>query len=166
LKGGDPFVFGRGGEELTALQEAGIDVDIVPGITSGLAAAAVVGIPVTHRAWAHGVALVTAHAADDAAEPDWTALVASRLTLVIYMGARRVAQLRDNLIAAGMALTMPVAVIANATRADQAIQVTTLAALVDCAIASPAIIVVGDVAALVACAQPVALKAAGADVQI
>jgi len=166
LKGGDPFVFGRGGEELAALRAAGIEVEIVPGITSGLAAPAVVGIPVTHRAWAHGVALVTGHAADDAAEPDWTALVASRLTLVIYMGARRVAQLRDSLIAAGMARAMPVAVIANATRADQATQVTTLAALVECAIASPAIIVVGDVAALAANAQPVALKAAGADVQI
>jgi len=166
LKGGDPFVFGRGGEELTALRDAGIDVEIVPGITSGLAAPAVVGIPVTHRAWAHGVALVTGHAADDAVEPDWTALVASRLTLVIYMGARRAAQLRDRLIAAGMPQQMPAAVIANATCADQDMQVTTLSALAECAIASPAIIVVGDVAALASRAQPVALKAAGADVQI
>jgi len=166
LKGGDPFVFGRGGEELAALRQAGIEVEIVPGITSGLAAPASVGIPVTHRACAHGVALVTGHAADESAPRDWRALVASRLTLVIYMGARRVAELCGDLIAAGMPDSTPVAVIANATRAGQVTEVTVLSALGECTIGSPAIIVVGDVAALAESAQPVAVKAAGADVQI
>ena len=95
LKGGDPFVFGRGGEEMAALRAAGIAVDVVPGITSGLAAPAAVGIPVTHRAHAHGVALVTGHAADGSGEePDWAALARSGLTLVVYMGMARAPTLR------------------------------------------------------------------------
>jgi uroporphyrin-III C-methyltransferase len=151
LKGGDPFVFGRGGEELFALRAAGIDVEIVPGITSGLAAPLGIGIPVTHRASAHGVALVTGHAADGGEEPDWRALVASRLTLVIYMGTRRANELRKALREAGMPATMPVAVIANVTRPEQKALVTTLHAFVEdlahAGFASPAIIVVGEVAA-------------------
>jgi uroporphyrin-III C-methyltransferase len=146
LKGGDPFVFGRGGEEVEALRAAGVVVEIVPGITSGLAAPAAVGIPVTHRSLAHGVALVTGHAADGQ-EPDWKALVASRLTLVIYMGTRRVAELREALIDAGMPRATPVAVIANATRPEQKAVITSLGALVtDGALASPAVIVCGEVA--------------------
>lgn len=152
LKGGDPFVFGRGGEEAATLREAGILVDVVAGLTSGLTAAAAIGIPVTHRLYAHGVALVTGHAADGESEPDWQALVRSGLTLVIYMGMRRAEELRDTLRAAGMPATMPVAVIANATRPEQASIVSTLAAWPAAAraaaLASPAIIVVGQVAAL------------------
>lgn len=167
LKGGDPFVFGRGGEEQEALHAAGIAVDVIPGITSGLAAPAAIGIPVTHRSLAHGVALVTGHAAEDGEEPDWRALVASRLTLVVYMGTRRAAGLRDTLIAAGMPCTMPVAIVANATRPDQASIATTLDALGTVAIPSPAIIVVGEVAALAAYAgQADSRRAAGADVQV
>jgi len=170
LKGGDPFVFGRGGEELAALQAAGIDVDVVPGITSGLAAPAAIGIPVTHREIAHGVALVTGHAADDANEPDWRALVASRLTLVIYMGMRRAHALRTSLREAGMRDDMPVAIVAKATTQHQTAIATTLARLVEDAasanIASPAIIVVGEVAALAAIAYAAAPAMAGADAQI
>jgi len=170
LKGGDPFVFGRGGEELEALRAAGVAAEIVPGITAGLAAPAAMGIPVTHRGYAHGVALVTGHAADGDAEPDWRALAASRLTLVIYMGTRRASELRDALRAAGVPGAMPVAVIANATRPEQAELVTTLDAFVEAAasarLASPAIIVVGEVAALARRDYAVSLKAAGADVQI
>ncbi len=152
LKGGDPFVFGRGGEEAATLRDAGIGVDIVCGLTSGLAAAAAIGIPVTHRMHAHGVALVTGHAADGEVEPDWAALVRTGLTLVIYMGMRRAEELQSALIAADMPPSMPVAVIAHATRPEQAAIVSTLAdwpaAAEAAGLASPAIIVVGQVAAL------------------
>ena len=151
LKGGDPFVFGRGGEEFVALRAAGVAVEVVSGVTAGLAAPATVGIPVTHRALAHGVALVTGHAADGA-EPDWDALARTGLTLVIYMGVTRVGELRTSLLAAGIRPAMPVAVIANATRPAQDALVTTLGALIedtrDAGLASPAVIVVGDVVAL------------------
>jgi uroporphyrin-III C-methyltransferase len=153
LKGGDPFVFGRGGEEMAALRAAGVTVEVVSGVTAGLAAPAAVGIPVTHRALAHGVALVTGHAAgSDGAELDWDALARTGLTLVIYMGLTRVGELRAKLLAAGMRATTPVAIIANATRPAQDAVVTSLDALVDDAreagLASPALIVIGDVAAL------------------
>jgi uroporphyrin-III C-methyltransferase len=173
LKGGDPFVFGRGGEEMAALRAAGIPVDVVPGITAGLAAPAAAGIPVTHRAHAHGVAFVTGHAADGSDEaPDWDALVRTGLTLVVYMGMARADALRASLLAAGMPARTPVAVIANATRPGQRAVAATLATFVEdarrAALASPAIIVAGDAAAYAACAmadQPGARKAAGADVQ-
>ena len=172
LKGGDPFVFGRGGEEQAFLRAHGIAVEVVPGITAGLAAPAAVGIPVTHRDDTHGVALVTGHAADGVA-PDWNALVASRLTLVVYMGARRAGELRANLLAAGMPASTPVAVIANASRQEQAFAVATLDALADMArdpaLASPAVIVIGNVArhaAQAATAYAGSRKAAGADVQV
>jgi uroporphyrin-III C-methyltransferase len=152
LKGGDPFVFGRGGEEVAALRAAGVDVEVIAGVTSGLAAPAAIGIPVTHRALAHGVALVTGHSADgNGVEPDWDALVKSRLTL-IYMGMARAEATRASLLAAGMKGTMPVAVIANATRPNQASIVATLDTFVQVAraahLGSPAIIVVGEAVAL------------------
>ena len=151
LKGGDPFVFGRGGEEVAALRAAGIVVEVVAGLTSGLAAPAAIGIPVTHRALAHGVALVTGHSADGG-EPDWDALVRSRLTLVIYMGMATTEATRESLLAAGMEGATPVAVIANATRANQASIVATLDTFVREArvagLRSPAIIVVGDAVGL------------------
>jgi uroporphyrin-III C-methyltransferase len=150
LKGGDPFVFGRGGEELASLRKAGVAVEVVAGLTAGLAAPAAIGIPVTHRAVAHGVVLVTGHAAEgQGAEPDWEALVRTGLTLVIYMGMTRSGDLRAELLRAGMPADTPVAVIADATRREQCAVVTTLDAFVDDArrarIGSPAIIVVGDV---------------------
>ena len=168
LKGGDPFVFGRGGEEMIALRAAGIEVEIVPGITSGLAAPMSIGVPVTHRGLAHGVALVTAHAADGGAEPHWRALAASQLTLVVYMGMQRIADLRDKLLAAGQPATTPVAVIANATRGNQRSLRTTLRRMADDARAadleSPAIIVIGDVAAMAD--QAGVAATAGADTQM
>jgi uroporphyrin-III C-methyltransferase len=153
LKGGDPFVFGRGGEEMRTLRAAGIAVDIVPGITSGLAAPAAVGIPVTQRGVASGVAFVTGHAADGSGtEPDWQALAACGLTLVIYMGMTRAHDIRASLLEAGMRAVTPVAVIARATRPDQSAIVATLADFVEAAhaahLGSPAIIVVGEVASL------------------
>jgi uroporphyrin-III C-methyltransferase len=168
LKSGDPFVFGRGGEEMRALRDAGIGVEVVPGITSGLAAPASLGIPVTHRRIAHGVALVTAHAAQEGEEPDWRALVASRLTLVVYMGLQRIAELSDKLLASGLRADVPVAVIADATRPGQRSLTTTLAAMADDAaragLRSPAVIVIGDVAGMAAqAALPVV---AGIDTQM
>jgi len=171
LKGGDPFVFGRGGEEQAFLRAHGIAVEVVPGITAGLAAPAAVGIPVTHRHDTHGVALVTGHAAGDD-EPDWDALVASRLTLVVYMGMRRADALRTRLLAAGMSAATPLAVIAHATRSGQAAVVSTLGAFVEAArapaLGSPAVIVIGDVARHAALAADYAgsARAAGADVQV
>ena len=168
LKGGDPFVFGRGGEEIIALRNAGIEVEIVPGITSGLAAPAAFGVPVTHRGLAHGVALVTAHAADGGAEPDWHLLAASQLTLVVYMGMQRIADLCDKLLAAGQSARRPVLVVANATRDDQQSLHTTLGRMAEDAtsagLRSPAVIVIGDVAALAD--QAGAVATAGAETQV
>jgi uroporphyrin-III C-methyltransferase len=160
LKGGDPFLFGRGGEEAAVLRAAGIDVEVVNGITSGLAAATSIGVPLTHRAHAHGVALVTGHGAGDARSgPDWDALVRSGLTLVIYMGVAHAAQIRARLLAGGMAPATPVAIIASATRPEQREAIGTLDDVVDvirdAGIASPAIIVVGDVAALATIERPI-----------
>src|SRR5215212_8860511 len=108
LKGGDPFVFGRGGEEIEALERAGVAYEVVNGITSGLAAATAAGIPLTHRDFGNGVVFVTAHAARDG-EPDWAALVKSGLTLVVYMGIARCGNIQMHLILAGMSPTTPVA---------------------------------------------------------
>lgn len=153
LKGGDPCMFGRGGEEVAALREAGIAVEVVNGITSGMAAATSAGIALTHRDHAHGVAFVTGHAACGAG-PDWTALVRSGLTLVIYMGVSRCAELQRELLDAGMASDMPIVIVQNASRADErsiASQLHTLAADVRThRVASPAIFIAGRTAALAA----------------
>jgi len=149
LKGGDPFIFGRGGEEAEALHAAGIRCEIVNGITSGLAAASSAAVPLTHRERARGVAFVTAHAAGED-EPDWAALVKTRMTIVIYMGVSRVGALGKALIAAGLAESTPVLVVENAslprerqlrTRVDRLAE--DIAAR---EIASPAIMVIGEVA--------------------
>ncbi|TDP73307.1 uroporphyrinogen-III C-methyltransferase [Roseateles toxinivorans] len=152
LKGGDPFVFGRGGEECQALREAGIEVEVVPGITSGIAAPAAVGIPVTDRRHAPGVAFITGHNRADAqsgAGPDWAALARSGLTLVIYMGLARCEALVAELRAAGMDGDMPAAAIAAAHTPQQRQLLCTLDGLAqglrDEQISSPAILVIGEV---------------------
>jgi uroporphyrin-III C-methyltransferase len=149
LKGGDPFVFGRGGEECAALRAAGSDCEIVNGITAGLAAPTALGIPLTHRELCHGAIFVTGHAGEDATTaPDWRALVATGLPLVIYMGVSRCESIQRDLLAAGMRAAMPIAVIQNATRSDQRSIVTTLLELAGdihaAGIGSPAIMVVGE----------------------
>lgn len=149
LKGGDPFIFGRGGEECEALRKAGVDCEVVNGITSGLAAPAALGIPLTHRDVCHGAILITGHAGEDAkTAPNWPALVATGLPLVIYMGVARCEVIQQDLINAGMALTMPVAVIKDASREHQQSVITTLQAMAKdiraARISSPAIIVVGE----------------------
>ena len=134
LKGGDPFVFGRGGEELLELAAEGIEVRVVPGITAGLAGPAAFGIPATHRGLSRSVAFVTGHAvtredpADPPGSPDWSA-IAGIDTVVVYMGGRTAPAIAARLLAAGRAASTPVAVIASATTARARIEVLDLAAL-------------------------------------
>jgi uroporphyrin-III C-methyltransferase len=152
LKGGDPFIFGRGGEEVEHLREAGIEVQVVNGITSGLAAVTSLGVPLTHREHAHGVVFVTGHAHAGSQGADWRALAAAardtKLTLVVYMGVSGAARIQEELLTALPAST-PVAIVQRASLPDQRHAVTTLGQL-DAIIAreqlaSPSIIVVGDV---------------------
>ena len=150
LKGGDPFVFGRGGEEAEELAAAGIAFEVVPGISSAIAGPAYAGIPVTHRAHAAAVTLVTGHESDDSAGIDWSALAALRGTIVFMMGAANLALITKNLREHGMRAAQPAAVIAKATTAEQSVIIGTLADIADRAagVATPAIIVVGDVVQL------------------
>jgi uroporphyrin-III C-methyltransferase len=155
LKGGDPFVFGRGGEEMGALRAAGVEVEVIGGMTAGIAAPASVGIPVTHRDHAMGVLFVTGHGASretGMAEPDWRALVATRLTIVVYMGVRRLADIVAALLDAGLDPHTPAAAIEQATRPEQRHLRSTVAQLPEAveraAIGSPAIVVIGSVAGL------------------
>jgi uroporphyrin-III C-methyltransferase len=151
LKGGDPFVFGRGGEEAEHLRAAGLAVEVVNGITSGLAAATALGVPLTHRHHAHGVVFVTGHAREGGAPFDWAALgaaAAQGLTLVIYMGVAQAARLQAGLLAALPAGT-PAAAVQHASLPHQRVVATTLGRLAETVeeerIGSPAILVVGDV---------------------
>lgn len=153
LKGGDPFIFGRGGEERAHLMAAGIEVDVINGISSGLAAPSSIGVPLTHRDWSSGAIFITGHERGDdagsARTPDWALLAQTGLTLVIYMGVARCKQIQAALLAGGKAGSTPVAVIQSASGSGQAQLLTTLASLAeDLAISglgSPSIIVVGDV---------------------
>lgn len=150
LKGGDPCIFGRGGEEAAWLKARGIACELVNGITAGLAAATSCGIPLTLRGISRGVTLVTAHTQDDS-EPNWPALAQSGTTLVIYMGVARLAEVRDGLLAGGMRRGMPVAMIENASLPRQRECRSSLGMMLDDASAfglrSPAILVIGEVAA-------------------
>lgn len=148
LKGGDPCIFGRAGEERERLQAAGISVEIISGITVGIAGPASFGIPVTHREVSTGVVFVTGHTRGDG-EPDWAALAATKLTLVIYMGFARASHIASALLAAGLATNTPVAVIAHATTPQADAMLCTLSELkfdpLPPRLSSPAIIVVGEV---------------------
>jgi len=160
LKGGDPFVFGRGGEELQALAAEGIDVEIIPGVTAGLGVPAALGIPVTHRGVASGVTFITGHMQEGAEpgseprsepgiQPNWEALARSGTTLVIYMGLRRLEEICGALMAAGMKPETPACAIENGTLRSQREVVGTLRDLarevLNQKIAGPAIVVIGDV---------------------
>jgi uroporphyrin-III C-methyltransferase len=151
VKGGDPFVFGRGGEEADALRAAGLEVEVIGGLTAGIAGPAAMGIPVTDRRCARGVALVTAHA-QDGGEPDWAALARSGLTIVVYMGTQRVGAVVDGLLRGGLPGSTPAAVISAAHTPRQREARCTLGALEATmageALVSPAVIVIGAVAAL------------------
>lgn len=144
LKGGDPFVFGRGGEEVEALRAAGIEVEVIPGITAGTAVPATLGIPVTHREFARGVTFVTGHT-KDGTEPDWQALARSRTTLVIYMGLSGLERILQSLKAAGMDPATPACIIENGTLRNQRQRVATIGTLSGAGFAGPALIVVGKV---------------------
>jgi uroporphyrinogen III methyltransferase / synthase len=154
LKGGDPFVFGRGGEEALALRAAGIDFEVVPGVTAGVAASAYAGIPVTHRGLASAVALITGHEdpGKDETAIDWHALAAFPGTLVLYMGVRRLPQITASLIAAGRPGGEPAAVVEGGTLPGQRTVTGTLETIAEVvraeAIRAPSITVIGPVAAL------------------
>jgi uroporphyrin-III C-methyltransferase len=152
LKGGDPFIFGRGGEEVEHLRAAGIDVEVVNGITSGLAGLSSLGAPLTHREHAHGVVFVTGHAKPGDNGTDWPQLAATaqqaKLTLVIYMGVSSLEHIGQGLLS-GLPAQTPVAVVQNASWPNQREVLTTLGELVHTVqrekLESPSIIVVGEV---------------------
>jgi uroporphyrin-III C-methyltransferase len=149
LKGGDPFVFGRGGEEALALVEAGIEVEVVPGVSSLAAVPGAVGIPVTHRGVSDRVTIATVHAADDS-EPEYESLAAAGGTLVLFMGLARLEALARGLLAAGLPASAPAAVVSRGTLPDQATVTAPLGELAERAagLPGPALVVVGDVVAL------------------
>ena len=151
LKGGDPFIFGRGGEELEACREAGVECLIVPGVTAALAAGASAGAPLTHRGSAQAVTFVTGHAAKGG-EPDlnWESLAKANQTVVIYMGLSMAAPIAARLMAAGRAGSTPALIVENASRADERRIVTTLAGLAEAAsgLSGPALLIVGEAMAL------------------
>jgi uroporphyrin-III C-methyltransferase len=147
LKGGDPFVFGRGGEEALALRRAGVPFEIVPGITSSIAAPAAAGIPVTHRGVAASFTVVTGHRRPGEPDVDWRALAATGGTIVVLMGVTHRAHIADELIAGGLDATTPVAAVRSATTNRQVVARGALADLGDMVVESPAVIVIGAVAA-------------------
>jgi uroporphyrin-III C-methyltransferase len=149
LKGGDPFIFGRGGEEAEACRAAGVPVEVVPGITSALGASAAAQIPLTHRANASMVSFVAGQC-KGLTEQDWSGLAGKGRTLVIYMGLASAPQIAEKLIADGLSPAMPVAVIENATRKAMRVLRAPIAGLAELVVRervkSPALIVVGEVA--------------------
>ncbi|RMF82955.1 MAG: uroporphyrinogen-III C-methyltransferase [Nitrospirae bacterium] len=152
LKGGDPFVFGRGGEEVKALSAAGIPCVVIPGVTAGVAVPASLGIPVTHRGTAGSVAFVTGHPGKGRPDPvRWDRIATAVDTLVIYMGLTRLPEIAERLVAAGRPAETPAAVIAHGTTGTQQQVVAPLGELAEAArraeIPTPAIIVVGEVVA-------------------
>lgn len=170
LKGGDPFIFGRGGEEVQALQKRGVQVEVVNGITSGLAAASTLNTPLTHREHAHGVVFVTGHAKPGADAIDWHVLSnaarQAKLTLVIYMGVSGIAQIESGLLL-GLPADTPVAIVQNASLPTQRHAVCALHALQQCIahneLASPSVIIVGEVfrGLMALSAAPASHQAAG-----
>jgi uroporphyrin-III C-methyltransferase / precorrin-2 dehydrogenase / sirohydrochlorin ferrochelatase len=152
LKGGDPFMFGRGGEELEALSKAKISFSVIPGITAAVGCAAYAGIPLTHREHAHSVTFVTGHEDKDGREPDWRALAQPGMTAVFYMGLARLEHIAVKLTQHGASASLPAAVIAQGTLPNQRVitgTLTTIASLATRAgVESPALLVVGEVASL------------------
>jgi uroporphyrin-III C-methyltransferase / precorrin-2 dehydrogenase / sirohydrochlorin ferrochelatase len=152
LKGGDPFVFGRGGEELEALARAEINFSVVPGITAATGCAAYAGIPLTHREYAHSVSFVTGHAGEGGNEPDWRALAMPGTTAVFYMGLAQLDRIVQRLLEHGAAASRPAAIVAQGTTANQRVLTATLATIRDISsganLEPPALLVVGEVVAL------------------
>jgi uroporphyrin-III C-methyltransferase len=150
LKGGDPFIFGRGGEEMDYLQDRGIAVEVVPGVTAAAGCAAAAGIPLTLRGTALAVTFLTGHAKDGEPDLDWASLAAGKQTLAVYMGVSTAATVAQRLIEHGLATGTPVAVIENGTRPEQKVITARLDELAgrlqDAGIAGPALIIIGEVA--------------------
>ncbi|MDP2009366.1 MAG: uroporphyrinogen-III C-methyltransferase [Phenylobacterium sp.] len=151
LKGGDPFIFGRGGEELEACREAGVVCHVVPGVTAALASAASAGAPLTHRGAAQAVTFVTGHAATgETPDLDWAGLAKANHTVVIYMGLSTAGGIAERLMAAGRAGATPALIVENASRAEERRVVTDLAGLAAAAadVSGPALLIVGEAMAL------------------
>jgi len=150
LKGGDPFIFGRGGEEVTALEEAGLPYQIVPGITAAAGCAAYAGIPLTHREASQSVVLLTGHGKESLDNFDWPSLARDRQTLAVYMAVGRFAKLMNNLIAHGRPADTPVAIIERGTTPEQRVIRGSLGQLTMMAeangVAAPAMLIIGEVA--------------------
>ena len=157
LKGGDPFIFGRGGEEMEACRAAGVDCRVVPGVTAALAAGAGAGAPLTHRGAAQAVTFVTGHAkAGEAPDLDWPALARANQTVVVYMGLATAGAVGARLIGAGRAPSTPALIVENASLPDERRVVTTLGALGEAAagLGGPAILIVGEAMALAQASNP------------
>ncbi len=152
LKGGDPFIFGRGGEEIDTLSAERIPFEVVPGITAALGVAAYAGIPLTHRDYAQSCLFVTGHTKDGGMDLDWTALARPRQTIVVYMGLTALPELCANLVEHGLKRTTPVAVVQHGTARTQRVVTGTLASLPGRAarakLHGPTLIIVGDVVRL------------------
>ncbi|MDQ2076067.1 uroporphyrinogen-III C-methyltransferase [Marinimicrobium sp. ABcell2] len=157
IKGGDPFVFGRGGEELLVLRQAGVEAQVIPGITAASGCSASADVPLTHRGLSQGCTFVTAHA-DKELNVNWRALAQLDHTLVFYMGVTRASTIATELKRGGMSASTPVAIIEKGSRKDQRVLTTTLAQLAQTvaeqAVQSPALIIVGEVVSLRAQLQP------------
>jgi uroporphyrin-III C-methyltransferase len=165
LKGGDPFVFGRGGDEALGLVAAGIAFRVIPGVTSGLAGLAYAAIPATSRDTNHGVILVTGqYAAGNERGLEWGALARTRLPIILYMGMSRLAEITDALISNGASPNLPAAVVHSATTAEQRVLVSTLAGIAEEAAAngfgSPSIVAIGEMVRLRAALLPLAVALA------
>jgi uroporphyrin-III C-methyltransferase/precorrin-2 dehydrogenase/sirohydrochlorin ferrochelatase len=166
LKGGDPFVFGRGGEEVEALSAAGVPFEVVPGITAALGASACAGIALTHRDCAQSCIFVTGQLKDGSIDLDWPSLVRPRQTVVVYMGLQGLPLLCARLIEHGRAVTTPAAVVQQATRPSQRIVVGTLGSLptlvARAGLQAPTVIVVGEVVAMRVARNQLSTQSAGA----
>jgi uroporphyrin-III C-methyltransferase len=147
LKGGDPFVFGRGGEEVLALLDAGLPFEIVPGITSSIAAPMAAGVPVTHRGVSAAFTVVTGHRRDGEPDVDWSSLAKVGGTIVVLMGVTQRAEIAAELMAGGLPADTPVAAVRSATTDNEVVLRCSLAELAKVEIASPSVIVIGAVAA-------------------
>lgn len=152
LKGGDPFLFGRGGEEIETLAEHGVPFQVCPGVTAAVGASAYAGIPLTHRDHAQACVFVTGHGKDGRIDLDWKALIQPRQTVAIYMGLRNLEPLTEAFLAHGAAPDLPAAIVDNATRPNQRVEVATLATLAATARAAdlkgPSIVILGTVVSL------------------